>query len=332
MQVKQKIKSLIPTATLRAYQKAKSNIKLVSESSRDRRRYEKYALLNSVPDDEKNIKAAMIFFVHSIEKGLSHPNFRPEFGKRALTQLSILNSEFMKQHISTDCFEYRNFISVLKAYKKVHVALGVETPYFDSLFRPDLYVNASDIAGEKRSFGHTANPETIDDLLNFRTSVREFKDSAVTQETLQHAMKFVLKTPSVCNRQPWHIWNTMNPVLIKELLQIQGGYTGYDVPPVLSLVSIDIASFRGVNERNEPYVDGGLVLMNYLYGLTTVGLASCTLNLMLDHAKLSLIREKMGVPDSEALISFVVLGVPKNNYKVAKSARKDEQSVMKFID
>lgn len=43
-----------------------------------------------------------------------------------------------------------------------------------------------------------------------------------------------MKTPSVCNRQAYRILLVQNPKLIEHALKLQGGWRGYDMPPLLA--------------------------------------------------------------------------------------------------
>lgn len=165
-----------------------------------------------------------------------------------------------------------------------------------------------------------------------RHSVRTFdKSIPVDLGKIKEAAEFSMYTPSVCNRQPWHLLVTQNSAKIKSLLRIQGGYVGYDLPPVLGIVTVDLRDFRGAYERNEAYIDGGLYLMNFLLNLTNQGLASCTLNMMLPHESLDKVRDILHIDESNILIAAIAIGNYCQSYDIPKSARKNVNSIFKII-
>ena len=77
---------------------------------------------------------------------------------------------------------------------------------------------------------------------------------------------------------------------------------------MLALISVDVRSFVSVEERNEPYIDGGLFAMAFLTALECESLAACPLNTMMREKQEHEIRKLLGVPDYETLIAFVAIG------------------------
>lgn len=141
-----------------------------------------------------------------------------------------------------------------------------------------------------------------------RSSVREYAETPVDMGTVRKAVSMSMKTPSVCNRQAYRVLLISNPKFIEQALALQGGWRGYDAPPVLALISVDVRSFVSVEERNEPYIDGGLFAMAFLTALECESLAACPLNTMMREKQEHEIRKLLGVPDYETLIAFVAIG------------------------
>src|SRR5690606_33526909 len=99
------------------------------------------------------------------------------------------------------------------------------------------------------------------------------------------------------------------------------GFHGYDTPPVLALVLTDTRSFRGPNERNNVYIDGGSFMMSFLLGLEYEGLAACPLNTMFSVKEEKKTRRILGLADNYNFISYVAIGNFREQNKVAKSFR-----------
>lgn len=323
------LKQIIPAEILHMYSSCKEKVVLGREVMRDKKRYYKNAFFLARSESEEGIKSSLIFHSHSIEKGLSHPKFRPNFGRSALGSIRLELDKFLEADLPKDDFSFLNTLSVLKAYKKKHVELEVETPYFDNLFNLLMYKDVNEMAGTTtlQKKGQKLPEGVFEKLATMRHSIRKFSPDPVDMNTIRKAVQMAMSTPSVCNRQPWKIYVTSNSTKIKNILQIQGGYAGYGIPPVLMVVCVDLRDFRGSYERNEPFVDGGLFLMSLLYGLADENMATCVLNAMLSDKNLNSIRKLMNIDSSNVLISFVIAGNYPTRYSVTKSARKPLSSV-----
>jgi nitroreductase len=329
--LKEIIKKIAPESWIIFYKKIREFKRLKYGFKVDAKQYKNSFNYNVVGDSDEGVKALLTFHSHSIEKGLSHPNFRDNFGKNALLGIKANLEEFKKRKLDKNLFEYQNTISVLKFYKDKHNSKNIKTPFFDSLFDLSELDSAPSIAGAKIHTDKPAQDMNFADLEHFRSTQREFLSDAVDMDLFKKVTELAIKTPSVCNRQPWKIYVTNNNLKISKLLDLQGGYKGYGVPPTLSLVTVDRKAFIGSHERNEPYVDGGLFLMNYDFALTYYGLSSCILNTMMEEPVKEKVRTILGVPTTEVLIAFVGAGYSKDKVKVAASARKPVEDILKTI-
>jgi hypothetical protein len=324
------LKKIVPNVLISEYKKVLEPNRVLRDFFNDANQYKKAFNYNTIGTSEEGIKELLIFHSHSIEKGLSHPNFRDNFGKSALLGLKKNLNEFNNKEMSKDCFEYQNAISVLKAYKNKHISKHISTPFFDSLFDLKKIESGNDIAGTREHFNNSVNNMNFASFQEFRTTQREFSKNNVNINIFKDVVKLSLKTPSVCNRQPWKVYVTDDKNKIASLLRLQGGFKGYELPPTLSLITVNREAFIGSHERNEPYVDGGLFLMNYVFSLTYFGLSSCILNSMLSEPNKVKVKDILGISGSEVLIAFIAAGYPKDKVVVASSARKPVNDILKL--
>lgn len=330
MSPKNFIKKIVPESLVFKYRENREHLKVKREFAYDAKQYNLATNFHMVGSSDKGIEELIIFHSHALEKGLSHPNFRPNFGKRALSGLAANMTEFKRRGLDKSKFSFQNAESVLRAYKQKHVAKGINTEFFDSLFMP---LDDSDSPLKAGAVSHEnidASSLNFKELEKYRSTQREFSNTEVDLGLIKAAVKLSIKTPSVCNRQPWKLHLTTDPDKIQRLLKIQKGFNGYEIPPVLSMVTVDRRSFIGSFERNEAYIDGGLFLMNYVFALTSYGLASCILNAMLPNDELEKIRQIYGIPEEEVLIAFVAVGNPLNDLQVAASERKPLSEIIKI--
>lgn len=332
--IKSKIKSATPEVVLNLYKK----IKIKKLYKNDMLRFERNFGDKSC-NDKSQLDAKLIFHAHAIEKGLSHLEFRNGFGLKALTALSITMKEYQRENFERTSSAYQNALSCLNAYKIKHLNSEVSLPpFFDELFANylDEIDNAdTDIGGyaildkKKKNRNELKN---FKELFSNRVSIREYSSKPVDIDLLKEAVNISMKVPSVCNRQSSRVRIITNKNLIEQALKIQGGYKGYDLPPVLLLVTTDSAAFLSHNERNQIYVDGGLFAMALLTSIEFVGLGACALNTMFDLNSEKNMRKLLTVPDNENFIMFISAGNFLDKTPYPKSFRYTGEQITTVLD
>lgn len=317
MGAKQQIKKMVPNHAWRTLQRAKANMKLKSYYSRQRKRFLNNCAGPWNSEQSERLRGTMVYYIHRIEKGLSHQHFRDGFGKSAFSELKAVMEQWRKRSYPVDDVTYQAAQNVIRAYVRKHHAIGKPVPQFVSEWFPTEVASADKSCDSVAEAGTKTvraadkrNNASLDYATLFagRTSVREYEETAVDREKLHNAVAIAMKTPSVCNRQAYRILFIHNPKFIERALTSQGGWRGYIMPPVLALISVDVRSFVSVEERNEPYIDGGLFAMSFLTALEHESLAACPLNTMMRANQEQEIRKLLGVPDYEVLIAFVAIG------------------------
>lgn len=324
------MKNIIWTACPRFIIRFILNLKLFSEYISDYKTYSKYALIAGEGKSRNQLIGIIIFRTHAIEKGLSHHDFRPEFGKDSLfgslkshlTEYRRLGYDLQNQYITAA-------ISALNEYKKKHENQGIAIPWFDDLFH-GWVVPTPILSGTKIVQRKKLEDRSFSDLISSRVSVREFGPGNVKLEEIEAAIKMSVKTPSVCNRQPWKVKVISSTDMISKVLKIQGGFNGYDLPNKLLLVTVETAFFNGRNERNEPYIDGGLFTMSLLYALESKNIASVALNAMFTTNRARQVANILNLSESEMLITFIAVGEYPAQAVVPKSFRGDYRDLITY--
>lgn len=291
-------------------------------------------------DSETGIRARMFFHAHAIEKGLTHSNFRPGFGRIAIPGLAKELNAWISRGLDTNDTIVQSSASVMKAYFERNDATNTDVSHFRNLFSPESQqVISNGRLGEGGAFPavkHREDPvETPDDERAFmdvmygRRSIREFTDTPVEDSAISAAVQIAMQSPSVCSRQGARVHQFDDPEIIKQLLDVQGGFFGFNPPPRLLLVTADLDAFLFAPERNQPFVDGGLFMMSLLLGLTQMELGSCLLNTAMGVEKEQKIRNIVDVPENEVFIAFVAVGNFDENVLVPRSKRVETESILK---
>ncbi|EHB6499284.1 nitroreductase family protein, partial [Enterococcus faecalis] len=258
------------------------------------------------------------------------------FGKSVVIKLLEYMEKYDKLGFDKQNSCYLNSISIMRKYIELH-----EQNYFDLDYIPRRYnVILNKIKESNTEVGGIVEFDLKSRLdrkevdfkylaLN-RYSIRDYDSSDVELGMLNEAIEIALKAPSVCNRQSARVYVINDKKEIKELLNIQGGFNGYELPPCLILVTSDIQDFIDISERNQPYIDGGIFAMSLIYALEYQGFATCTLNTMFDSKKMKKTRDLLGIPESENLIVYISVGNFKNKYSVPKSFRYPMSEITRY--
>ncbi|MHA7862315.1 nitroreductase family protein [Tessaracoccus sp. Y36] len=281
------------------------------------------------------VEGKLTFHAHSIEKGLSHTDFRAGFGVTALTELGAAMRQYQLMGYPVERIPFVNALSTLKAYIEAHSVLNFETDHLLRVLGPDLLelVNGStsDLGGVVTVTAASKvdnDQKNFADLLRGRVSVREFATSSTVEARVRDAVRMSLKSPSVCNRQSTRVRIITDDTQMTQVLELQGGMTGYALPPALVVVTADLESFLEPTERNQAFVDGGLFSMSLLLSLEYMSLAACPLNAMMSGAKEDQLRSLVGIESSERLIVFIAVGDFLDSVKVPKSFRNPLSDVL----
>lgn len=147
------------------------------------------------------------------------------------------------------------------------------------------------------------------------------------------AAEVAAKAPAVCNRQSGKIYITRSPQKIAQLLEIQGGATGFggDVK-ALAVLTANLRNFWNVGERNQVWIDGGLFAMSFLLGLHARGLGAVSLNWSKSPRKDRELREAIALPEEEVVIFLVGIGHLPDELEVAQSWRPPADQILLDLD
>lgn len=328
-------KNYLPRPVLEKLKEIRNYGRSIYLFRKDKQRFLKnFSQKNAV--DEEQIKARLLFFSHSIEKGLSRENLRYGFGKTVVPELYKLIKIYNEHDYDTYNSIYLNALSVLNQYIKIHeeCEYDIASILDKEEFKKNYLTYDFKIGGAKTVFCPSRmenKARNFKELAVNRHSVRDYQEAVVDLQKIQEAIEIASKSPSVCNRQSSRVHVIHDRSLIKEALKIQGGFNGYDCPPCLLLITTDTRYFIDVTERNQIYIDGGLFSMSLLYALEYECLAACALNTMFDPKRETATRQLLGIDDSENLIMYITVGNFKEVYKVPKSHRISVDEITSYL-
>lgn len=160
-----------------------------------------------------------------------------------------------------------------------------------------------------------------------RFTLREFKNEEVSDDVIQRAISLATKTPSVCNRQPWHIYYSGKREVIDDVLSHQSGNRGFGhAVPSLIIVTADLKAFMSGNEHYQHWIDGGMISMSLIYALHSLGVASCALNWSQSPENDIKIRKKFNIKNNHTIIMMLACGWPDDDNQICLSSRMPLES------
>jgi nitroreductase len=173
------------------------------------------------------------------------------------------------------------------------------------------------------------------DLLAFfgkRYSVRHFDPAPVDPALIHRAVGMAQKAPSVCNRQSGRVHVLVSDVKKTQALRYQNGNRGFEVIPVVLVITSDLRCFLEPSERYQAWIDGGLFAMSLNYALHSLGLGACMLNWSVDAPTDAAMRAANAIPEHESIIMMMAVGHLPERFRVAQSPRRPIDEVLCFDD
>lgn len=337
--MKNMIKSILPDSFKERIVKSKifNLYKLKNEYNKDYKKFKRFSYKFSVEKEKRHDESDLIFYYHKIEKGLSLPNPKVGFGKDNIKYLLNLLNEYIKKYGWDDI----SVISLNTLYEYYYFNkannLSLNELYFElEKLKKTMPENV------KKSMGGTieiTKKEIQSSLFDFekfaysRYSIRNFTNEVVSLDVIEKAVKIAQKTPSVCNRQSSKVYVYEKNNDKKKILSFQNGNKGFGhLADKILIVSVDLRDFRGPNERNQAYIDGGMFSMSLIYALHSLGVGTCPLNLSINNKVENELKKVAKIPESELLIMMIAVGHIPEKLKVAWSPRRNVYDVLKVIE
>lgn len=272
---------------------------------------------------------------HVVEKGLSLEKPRPKFGLDTIKTLLTLVQKYIKDNHPTNNFAFQSANQALLDYLEFHrikgVSLGVVEKKINDLSngRTNKVGGSTMILNTEKYF----KSDSFADVLTKRRSVRNFLSAPVSLKKIENAVRLALNSPSVCNRQSWRVYTLNRKHLVDQVLDLQRGNRGFrNKIKTLLVVTSDLSSFQGFNERNQCFIDGGLFSMSLLLSLHSVKLASCPMNWSYNFDEDIKIRKVLKIRKSETIIMIIAVGNMPPRVKVPRSLKKSVPETLKILN
>lgn len=294
----------------------------------DARRYARWSHGGALAQTRAQLEAALIKQMHGIEKGLALAAPRPGFGQPKARALAERVDEWRAAHGFGGMA--LSAAAILREYRDFNARAGVPLPWLDawldSLETPAPAPPPGGTIALTREAVAADVARGGDAFFASRHSIRQFADAEVPMADVERAVAMAQKTPSVCNRQGPRVYCFENAM---DALRWQPGNAGFGHLASRALVvTADLQAFHGPGERNQCWIDGGMFAMSLVYALHALGYGTCTLAWSMRAGPDRRMRAALGIPDSEAVIMMIAVGVLPESFSVALSLRRPLSDVL----
>lgn len=303
-------------------------LKIYKEYLSDASDYSKYYL--EMAEKYGNMNYRVMLLIHSLEKGMCMPNSRPFGQKKAVDLMNVLNS-----YSTHNVFEYKLGISTLHAW----VAFFDEHEWKNDKTCEQIRAYLADKTSEfEAGYKMYPDPKVIlaegnfEKVLLSRHSVRDFQDREIEKEDLEFALKCFVEAPTACNRQMCKIYQVKNPEVKKLLHKTVMGVGGFNHDTMTYfIVTYDMAAFDFFGERNQGYMNAGLVAMNFVNGLHFRGIGSCFMQWANKRSEDLAVRKALGILDSEKIAIVIGAGYYTEESIIPCSCRRSIEDVLRVV-
>lgn len=266
---------------------------------------------------------------HRIEKGLALPDPRPGF---AGPVVDWLMAEVPAYEAAGQDYISDGARASVRDWVAFHDRLGVA-------IRPEIRAfaaGAGNLAGGVKTLSReeivAAGAVDFERFARMRYSIRQFTGAPVPEAAIRDAVSVALKTPRVCNRESRHVRVAFDPAMRERMLGFQNGNRGFGhLAGAVVMITVDLSAFTDFSERNQGWIDGGMFAMSLANALHAQGLGTCMLNSSTIFWRDRQMRQALGVPDNEVVITFMAVGQIPETVEVAVSPAPPVESVLRVV-
>lgn len=281
----------------------------------DYKRFRKYSGPSDNSSNNKisgyNLEAQLIKDFHRIEKGLSLPSPKKEFGKAVLSRIQSYRGNNNYGSDISKHFINQNVESAIIALNNWNLTQVIDDK----------------IAPKGNSLKRFSEAE---ELFLTRHSIRSFDpNNRITVSDVVEISNLAENTPSVCNRQAGRIHYFSNINTVKKILDLQKGNAGFtDSITDLLVITVESGLFTGAGERNQKWIDGALLAMTTVWAAHSLGIATCMLNWSKTNKLSNDLRNVTSISKSEDIIAVIAIGHPTENYRIARSPHRPQKQIL----
>ncbi|WP_167604636.1 nitroreductase family protein [Maribellus sediminis] len=272
--------------------------------------------------------------IHRIEKGLSSKNRRKKFAEQYILDAVIaFKKEFESKGFSeTINWAYNTFTTYFEEVEHTPQIDKAHKLFDEQIVKLDTrLIDKREMIRAGMRNDITVTYEDYQSLNLRRRSVRSYKNQPVERDKIEKALSIALQAPSACNRQPFSFKIVENKEKLLEVGSLPlGAATFYEDIPLMVFAIGDLSAYEYIKDRHIIYVDTGLVVMNFILALETLGLSSCVINWPdVKEAEMKLARS-FDLEPHEKCVTCIAVGYADDECYIPLSEKKKVNNVIEY--
>ena len=308
----------------------KNNIKIKKAYKSDYNKFKNNWIYSK--SNSKKIGYNIILEVHSLEKGMTNTNPR-RFGVEKVKNIMQLINKYEDQTNKHD-FAYLLGLNALKSYLQFYEKMNWQDSEEYKAVKTFLQkyddfekINVGSYEINKEDFINDAIID-YDKFLASRHSVREYQSERVRENDVINAINMAMKTPSACNRQMCKIYYVNDEKKREETIKYGKGLTNFELDNTnIFVITFDISSYCSVGDRHQGWFNAGLISMNFVNALHSLGIGSCFIQFGNDYKEEKQLKRILNIPESEKISVIIAAGYYKDKSIIPYSSRKNIKEI-----
>lgn len=286
------------------------------------------------PRNKTTLEAKIILHYHVLEKGITMPNRHVPFGLKIAEELVALIDKFESIYGMTSQVEHA--VAVLKEYYDIHYKANANK--HEEFCLIEKFLRKSNVETSKqlhyeRAMYYSCKDKSFPEFAHRRHTIRNYSSKPLDDSKIKEAVELATTAPSACNRQHIRVHCVASKPICERILELQGGNRGFgNLADKILIITADLRSeIAGIRERYDPYVNGGIFVMNLCYALFYYEVAYCILTCSLELGKEAEIRRLANIPENEVVVSMLCCGEPPDEFYIASSPKRNVEDVLVYV-
>lgn len=309
-----------------------NNLRKIPDFKSDKQFFLKNYMYSS-PRTQEKIEYDMLLEIHKLEKGFAVINNVRPFGIEKIKRIIKDIGEYEKNNYKPS-FAYNLAYSSLESYKKFYEEKKwndkeeykiVEN--FLEKSKEYIYIPVGAFNYKKEEFISKTKID-YDDFISCRRSIRNFSPQKLKQEDINKAVAMAIKTPTACNRQMCKIYYIKSEKGKKVIEKYAQGLGLFDLTNAnYFVITFDISANYFTGERNQGWFNSGLVTMNFINALHSLGIGSCCIQFGNTFKEEKIFKSELSISESERVGVIVTAGYYDNISRIPFSTRKPIEEI-----
>lgn len=310
-----------------------NNIRKLLDFNKDKKIFDKNYMY-SMPLTKEKLEYDMLFEIHKLEKGFAVIKNQRPFGFDKVKRIIRDINEYEKNNFENS-FAYNLAYSSLNQYIKFYEEkkwtekdeyIFVKKFMNNHRDYQELLVGAFDYKTE--DFLPYIKSVDYDKFLSSRRSIRNFSSKKLKDEDIKKAVNMAIKTPTACNRQMCKIYYIKSDENKKVIEKYAQGLGLFDLTNAnYFVITFDLSANYFVGERNQGWFNSGLVTMNFVNALHSLGVGSCCIQFGNSFKEEEEFKKLLNIQENERIGVIITAGYYDKISRIPYSTRKPIEEI-----